>query len=99
MCSSRFLPLNQDQFVLDFTSNFGGAAADQNVDFAAHAKLAREINPRLDREAGVGNNFAAVFGFEIVHVGSVAVHWLADGMPRTIPQLFPIPALRDLLSP
>ena len=50
---------------------------DEHVDLAAHAELV-EVDPRLDREAGPAQHQALVVRLEVVHVGAVAVDFLAD---------------------
>src|ERR1700686_954980 len=76
-------PSNKDQFVLYFTCYFGRAVPRKDIYFTAHAKL-RQVNARLNREAGVRDDLAVVLGFQVVHVGAVAMHVHADGVPRAV---------------
>src|SRR6266478_4702886 len=89
LCLSQFLPLNQDQLILDFTRYFRGAVADEDVDLTAHAEL-RQIDARFDGKARIGNDLALVFGLKVVHVGAVAVYRHADGVPGTVDKIFSV---------
>src|SRR6266700_1036340 len=94
---SQFLPLNQDQLILDFTRYFRGAIADQDVDLTAHAEL-RQIDTRLDGKARIGDDLALVLGLKVVHVGAVAVHRHADGVPGAVDKIFSVPSGADALA-
>src|SRR5882672_7991435 len=74
---------DRHDLALDFTSDFRAAGADQHVDFAAYSEL-RQINPGLDREAGIGQDAALVVDLEVVHIGAVSVNFGADRMARAM---------------
>ena len=52
---------------------------DEDVDFAADAEVG-EVDAGFDGEAGAGQNLAFFVCLQIVHVGSIAVRFLADGV-------------------
>src|SRR5689334_11779915 len=87
---SQFLPLNQDQLILDFTRYFRSAIADEDIHLTAHAEL-RQVDARLDGKTRVGNDLTLVFGLKVVHVGAVAMHGHADGVPGPVDKIFSIP--------
>lgn len=58
--------------------------------FAAQTEF-RKVNPRLDRETGIRKQFPLVVGFEVIHIGAVAVDLLANGMSDAIIQVFRAP--------
>ena len=54
-----------------------------------------QIDPRLDREAGAREDQALVVGFQVVHVGAIAVGLLADVMPRPVDEVGSVARLLD----
>src|SRR5258708_6805894 len=94
---SLFSPSNKDQFVLYFTCYFSRAVAREHIYLAAHAKL-RQVNARLNGKAGVGDDFAVVLGFKVIHVGAVAMHVYADGMPRAVRKILRVTCIGDVLA-
>src|SRR3984957_13015936 len=70
---------NQYQFALDSAGDFRRTSSTQHVVFAAQTEF-RKVNPRLDRETGIRKQFPLVVGFEVIHIGAVAVDLLANGM-------------------
>src|SRR5437588_9248162 len=64
--------------MLNFAGYLSGAISGKHIHLAADAKLTRQVNARLNREAGIGDDLALVFGFQIVHVGAVAVDAYAN---------------------
>ena len=81
---------NQYQFALDSAGDFRRTSTHQHVDFAAQTEF-RKVNPRLDRETGIRKQFPLVVGFEVIHIGAVAVDLLANGMSDAIIQVFRVP--------
>ena len=51
---------------------------DIHIELTPNAELAREIDARLYRKAGVGEDLTPIMRFEVINVGSVAMHLLAD---------------------
>ena len=49
-----------------------------HIDLAPNTELAREIDARLYRKAGVGENLTPIMRFKIVNVGSIAMNFLTD---------------------
>src|SRR6202158_3862410 len=66
---------------------FGAAVLDCHVEFATHAEASRQINSRLDREAGAIDERAMVVGLERVEVGAGAMHLAADRMSGAMDEL------------
>src|SRR5258707_12672643 len=96
--SFLYLPLNQNQFALDFTSNFGSAVTDEDIDLTAHPELVGQIYPGFDGETSVRNDFAIVFGFQVVHIGAVAVHVHSDGMPGAVDEVLAVTGVGDVVA-
>src|SRR5262245_14634983 len=67
---------------------------DVDVHFTPHAKL-RQVDPRLDGEAGPGHDATVVARFEAVDVGAVAVHFLADVVAGTVREFVAVTGLVD----
>src|SRR5258706_10847761 len=86
---------DRHDLLLDFTSDLGATGPDQNIDFAAHAKL-RQINTGLDGETRVGQDATFVMDFEIVHVGAVRVHLCADRMAGPVNEIVSVPSFLDV---
>ena len=61
-------------------------AVDEDVDLAADAELV-EVDARLDREAGPAQHQPFFVGLEVVHVGAVAVDFLADVVPDAVDEV------------
>src|SRR5258708_37110045 len=95
-CSFSICHLDKDQFALNFTCNFRPAVPDEHVHFTAHAKFAEKIDSRLNGEAGIGNDLAFVFGFEVVHVGAVAMHVHANRMPGAVDEVVSVSGSADV---
>src|SRR5882757_4911299 len=70
-----------DELALYRSRHHSPAGLSQHIYLAAHSKF-REIDSRFHGEAGVGQDQALVVGFEVVEVGSVAVGFGGDAMPR-----------------
>src|SRR6266536_807549 len=73
------LPMKQRQLALNLAGDARASFVDKHIDLRAHAEL-REINARLDGEAGPGDVASLIAGFEVVHIGPVAVGFASDGM-------------------
>ena len=69
------------------------SAVDEDVDLASDAELV-EVNSGLDREAGPAQDQALVVRFEVVHVGAVAVDFLADVVADAVNELWAVTGLR-----
>ncbi len=67
---------------------------DEDIGFATDAKL-RKINSGFDREAGAGHDAAFFLGFQAVHVGAVAVGFLADAVAGAVEERVAIAGLFD----
>src|ERR1700730_901352 len=78
----------RDDLVLGWRgAYFGAAVLDRHVEFATHAEASRQINSRLDREAGAIDERAMVVGLERVEVGAGAMHLAADRMAGAMDEL------------
>src|SRR5436309_2138259 len=73
--------------MLNFAGYLSGAISGQHIHLAADAKLTRQVNARLNREAGIGDDLALVFGFQVVHVGAVAMDAYANRMPGAMSEI------------
>src|SRR3984893_18101154 len=68
-------------------AHFGAAVLDCHVEFAAHAEASRQINSRLDREAGAIDERAMVVGVERVEVGAGAMNLASDRVAGPMDEL------------
>jgi hypothetical protein len=75
----------------------GFLISDIDIKLAPNAELAREIDARLYRKAGVRENLTPVMRFKVVNVGSVAMNLLADRMTGTMNEKIAISCLADLV--
>src|SRR5437773_9434732 len=82
--------------MLNFACNLSRAVSGQHVHLTADAKLTRQVNARLNREACVGNDFALVFSFQVVHVGAIAVDAYANRMSGAMRKILPEPGRGDM---
>src|SRR5205809_4998042 len=69
----------------------------EDVDFAADTELG-QIDSGLDGKARARQDTALLAGFEVIHVGAVAVDFLADGMSGSMAKIFAIAGLLDHLT-
>src|SRR5205823_6580782 len=67
-------------------------AIDEDVDLAPDTELL-EIDPRLDREAGAAQDQALLVGLQVVHVGAIAVDFLADIVAGAVDEIAAIAGL------
>ena len=67
---------------------------DEDVDLAPDAELG-EVDARLDREAGPGQDEPLLVGLEVVHVGAVAVGLLADAVAGAVDERRAVAGLVD----
>src|SRR5262245_45461966 len=72
----------------------GAASVDEDIDLAADAEL-RQVDPRLDGEAGARQDAALLVSFQVVHVGAVAVRLLADRVPGAVAEVLAVAGLLD----
>ena len=79
----------RQNFFLDCARDAGVGLADIHIYFAANAKF-RQVNSRLDGEAGVRHDFAVVARFETVHVRTVSVNGFTDAVPGAMDEIFGI---------
>ena len=83
--------------MLYFASNQRLSCADVDVYFRANAEL-REIDARLNREAGSCDDLALVVGLQVVHVRAGAVHFFANRMAGAMDEVFAEPLILDIAS-
>ncbi len=76
--------------------DFALTVADHHVDLAAHSEF-RQVDSGLDREAGVGQNLAIVFGLEVIQVRTVGVNVAADRMSRAMDKVLSIALAGDMV--
>src|SRR5205807_2467417 len=69
--------------------NLSRAVSGQHVHLTADAKLTRQVNARLNREAGIRDDLALVFRFQVVHVGAIAVDAYANRMSSAMREILP----------
>src|SRR5581483_2456199 len=81
-------PSDDYDLVLNFLRDLSQALAHQHVDFAADSKL-REVQPRLNGKATVGQNLAFVMDFQVIHIRAVGVNFGADGVARAVDKVLP----------
>jgi hypothetical protein len=70
------------------------ATVDKDIHLAPDPELI-EINPWLDGETRLAQDRTFFVGLEVVHVGAVAVNFLADVMPNTVNEVVAIPGIID----
>src|SRR5450432_571187 len=97
LCLLECLPLNQNQFALYFTCNFGCAVMNQHVYFTAHAKFG-QVNARFNGKTSIGDDLALVLGLQVVHVGAIAMDVLANGVSRAMYKKFAVSGVGDVLA-
>ena len=68
-------------------------ARDDHVDFGPDAEVV-EVDARLDREAGAGQQPPVVVRFVVVHVDAVAVHRLAEAVAGAVQDLVAVAGAR-----
>src|SRR5208282_1800969 len=71
--------------------------ADVDIHLAAHAELG-QVDSRFDREARARHDLAVVARFEAVHVGAIAVNFLADAVPGAVDEIFSVARLANRLA-
>src|SRR5207245_2885480 len=66
----------------------------EDVDFAADAEVG-QIDSRLNGKTGARQDAALLARFEVVHVGPVAMNFLANGVARTVAEVLSVASLLD----
>ena len=70
------------------------AGVDEDVDLAADAELG-QVDARLDGEARPRHHPPVLARFQVVHVGPVAVDFLADVVPGAVDEVLAVAGLLD----
>src|SRR5271157_4918063 len=70
---------------------------NEHVDLAAHAELGL-VDSGLDRETGAAENQPLLVGLEVVHVGPVAVDFLADVVAGAVDEVCAVAGVDDHLA-
>ena len=68
-----------------------------SIDFAAHSEFF-QINAGLNRKSRVGNDFPFVFGLQIINIGTICMHFGADGMTGAVYEFVSISALDNIVA-
>lgn len=67
---------------------------DEDVDFTSYAEFG-EVDAGFDGEASSGEDAALFVGFEVVHVGAVAVDFFADRVAGAVDEVLAVAGLVD----
>src|SRR5437588_1461629 len=74
------------------------SSGQADVDLAADAEASREVDPRLDRKAGVRQVPPGIAGLEIIVVHAVAVAVVVDAVAGAVQEAFPVAGVRDHIA-
>src|SRR5262245_19096159 len=64
----------------------------EDVDLTADAELG-EVDARFDRKTGPRQDAPLLARFQVVHIGTVTVRFLADRMPGAVEEVFAVASL------